>query len=47
MFHSVINLLQESREMEKAPTDLHMGVDNKAFTETDMTIKESEISTKL
>uniref|UniRef100_A0A3Q2E1J1 Solute carrier family 5 member 8, like n=1 Tax=Cyprinodon variegatus TaxID=28743 RepID=A0A3Q2E1J1_CYPVA len=38
---------KESREMEKAPTDLHMGVDNKAFTETDMTIKESEISTKL
>uniref|UniRef100_A0A147A7D4 Sodium-coupled monocarboxylate transporter 2 n=1 Tax=Fundulus heteroclitus TaxID=8078 RepID=A0A147A7D4_FUNHE len=36
-----------SDDAEKAPTDLHMGIDNKAFTEMDVKSKESENATKL
>ncbi|MEQ2273333.1 hypothetical protein XENORESO_002772 [Xenotaenia resolanae] len=38
---------KESDEMEKAPADLHMGVDNKAFTAMDVMSKGSEHATKL
>ncbi|XP_032405875.1 sodium-coupled monocarboxylate transporter 1 [Xiphophorus hellerii] len=40
------NNSEVSDEMEKAPTDLHMGVDNKAFMAMDV-MKESENATKL
>ncbi|XP_043977028.1 sodium-coupled monocarboxylate transporter 1 [Gambusia affinis] len=40
------NNSKASDEMEKAPTDLHMGVDNKAFTAMDV-MKVSEYATKL
>uniref|UniRef100_A0A3B5MCP8 Solute carrier family 5 member 8, like n=1 Tax=Xiphophorus couchianus TaxID=32473 RepID=A0A3B5MCP8_9TELE len=40
------NNSEVSDEMEKAPADLHMGVDNKAFMAMDV-MKESEHATKL